>query len=106
LEGQASSRTVVALQLLKKINSVISKTSTSDNSTKIGNNFVMSIRDRLKDEEACSCLCIIFIDGANLEAKIVHTGRGKFKILNDEHGGKYTNRIVDASDIICCKIET
>jgi hypothetical protein len=71
----------------------------------MGNNFVVSIRDRFMDEEACSCWCIIFIDETNLEAKIVHTGRGKFKILNDGLGGKYTNRLVDASDVICCKLE-
>jgi hypothetical protein len=26
-------------------------------------------------------------------------------ILNDEYGGKYTHKIVDASDVIHCKIE-
>jgi hypothetical protein len=32
-------------------------------------------------------------------------GRGMFKILNDEYGGIYTNKLVDASDVIRCKIE-
>jgi hypothetical protein len=45
------------------------------------------------------------MDGTKFEAKIVHKGRGKFKILNDEYGGKYNNKIVDASDVIRCKIE-
>ena len=52
--------------------------------------------------EIRSCLCILFIDGNTIEAKIVHTWRGKFKILADGHGGKYTDRIVDASDVIRC----
>jgi hypothetical protein len=39
-----------------------------------------------------------FIDRKSFEAKIIHKGRGKFKILNDEYGGKYTNKIVDASE--------
>jgi hypothetical protein len=33
-----------------------------------------------------------------------HSGRGKFKILNNEYGIKYVNRIVDASDIVHCKV--
>ncbi|MFL6369887.1 MAG: hypothetical protein ACJ72F_03540 [Nitrososphaeraceae archaeon] len=76
------------------------------------NNFSMTIAaDKLKkeeeeeDEERYSCWCFLLIDGTKFEAKIVHKGRGKFKILNDEYGGKYNNKIVDASDVIRCKIE-
>jgi hypothetical protein len=64
--------------------------------------------DKLKkeeEEERYSCWCFLLIDGTKFDAKIVHTGRGKFKILNDEYGGKHTNKIVDASDVIRCKIE-
>jgi hypothetical protein len=50
-------------------------------------------------------LCDIVIDGTGFEAKIVHKGRGKFKIQNDEYGGKYDNKIVDASDVIRCRVE-
>lgn len=45
------------------------------------------------------------MEGTEFEAKIVHKGRGKFKILNDEHGGKYNDKIVDASNIVHCKID-
>ena len=41
-------------------------------------------------------------EGVKIEAKIVHKGRGKFKILEDKCIGKYINKIVDASDIIRC----
>ena len=58
-----------------------------------------------EEEERYSCWCIVLIDGTGFEAKIVHTRRGKFKILNDEHGGKYDNKIVDASDVIRCRVE-
>jgi hypothetical protein len=51
------------------------------------------------------CWCFVLIDGTGFEAKIVHKGRGKFKILNDEYGGKYDNKIVDASDVIRCRVE-
>jgi hypothetical protein len=64
-----------------------------------------TIADKLKEEEWYSCWCFLLIDGIRFEAKIVHKGRGKFKILNDEYGGKYINKIVDASDVIRCKIE-
>jgi hypothetical protein len=64
--------------------------------------------DKLKkeqEEERYSCWCFLLIDGTKFDAKIVHKGRGKFKILNDEYGGKYSNKLVDASDVIRCKIE-
>ena len=58
-----------------------------------------------EEEECYSCWCYIVIDGARFEAKIIHKGRGKFKILNDEYGGKYSDKIVDASDVIRCRID-
>jgi hypothetical protein len=66
-----------------------------------------TIAVKLKEEEdRYSCWCFLLMDGARFEAKIIHKGRGKFKILNDEYGGKYNNKIVDASDVIRCKIES
>ena len=65
---------------------------------------VHKLRVNNKEEECYSCWCYIVIDGARLEAKIIHKGRGKFKILADEYGGKYSNKIVDASDVVRCKI--
>jgi hypothetical protein len=56
-------------------------------------------------ERRC-CWCILFIDnGTRVEAKIIHTGRGKFKILEDNCKERYINRIVDASDVVRCKVE-
>ena len=57
------------------------------------------------EEERYSCWCYIVINGIGFDAKIIHKGRGKFKILNDEYGGKYSNKIVDASDVVRCKTE-
>jgi hypothetical protein len=56
-------------------------------------------------EERYSCWCFLRIDGTGFDAKVVHKGRGKFKILDDEYGGKHSNKIVDASDVIRCKVE-
>ena len=54
-------------------------------------------------EKKYSCWCFLFVDeGVKIEAKIVHKGRGKFKILEDKCIGKYINKIVDASDVIRC----
>jgi hypothetical protein len=53
-------------------------------------------------EERHSCWCVLFIDGVKIETKIIHKGRGKFKILEDKYGGKYINYFVDASDVIRC----
>jgi len=67
----------------------------------------MTIADKLKkdEEERYSSWCFLRVYGTEFEAKIVHKGRGKFKILDDEYGGKYINKIVDASDVVRCKIE-
>jgi hypothetical protein len=82
-------------------------------SSEIINNISITIAaDKLKkeegegEEERCSCWCFLLIDGTKFDAQIVHKGRGKFKILDDEYGGKYSNKTVDASDVIRCKIET
>jgi hypothetical protein len=53
-----------------------------------------------------SSWCTVSIDEFSLKAKIIHIGRGKFKILGDEKEGKYIDRIVDASDVFHCEIET
>jgi hypothetical protein len=63
-----------------------------------------NLRVNEEEEQRYSCWCFLLIDGIGFEAKIVHKGRGKFKILSDEYGGKYRNKIVDASDVVHCKI--
>jgi hypothetical protein len=63
------------------------------------------IKQEEEEDERYSCWCFLLIGGTEFEAKIIHKGRGKFKILNDEYGGKYTNKMVDASDVVRCRIE-
>jgi hypothetical protein len=53
--------------------------------------------------ERCSCWAVLSIDSLKIEAKIIHKGRGRFKILEDNYRGKYIGKIVDASDVIRCK---
>jgi hypothetical protein len=53
--------------------------------------------------EKHSCWSVLSIDGLEIDAKIIHKRRGKFKILEDNYRGKYTGNIVDASDVIRCK---
>lgn len=55
--------------------------------------------------EKHSCWCILFIDKAKIEARILHKGRGKFKIVEDKCKAKYVNKIVDASEVILCKVK-
>lgn len=54
--------------------------------------------------EKYSCWCILFVDGVKIDAKIIHKGRGRFKIVEDKYKGKYVNKMVDASDVIRCKV--
>jgi len=53
-------------------------------------------------EERRSCWSVLSINRVVMEAKIIHTRGGKFKILNDNREGKYVGTIVDASDVIRC----
>lgn len=75
---------------------------------KLNNNFSFQFRSKVKqvkDVENRSCWCILMLHDTELAAKIIHTGRGRFKILNDEQGGKYVNETVDASDILSCDLD-
>jgi hypothetical protein len=65
------------------------------------NNF----RDKIIVAEKYSCWCFLVIDKAILEAKIIHKGRGRFKVLDDKYSGKYIGQIVDASDVVRCSID-
>ncbi|MGA9152208.1 MAG: hypothetical protein WBZ36_16660 [Candidatus Nitrosopolaris sp.] len=53
-------------------------------------------------EERRSCWSVLSINRVVIEAKIIHTRGGKFKILDDNREGKYVGTIVDASDVIRC----
>jgi hypothetical protein len=59
------------------------------------------------EEEEDGTWCTVFLEeeGTKVEAKITHTGRGKFKILDDKNDGKYRYKKIDASDIFSCRID-
>ena len=56
--------------------------------------------------EKYSCWSVIFIATLKIDAKIIHKGRGKFRIVEDKCKGKYVNKIVDASDVIHCIVKS
>ena len=56
-------------------------------------------------EEKRSCWAIVTIDGFQIDAKIIHRGWGEFEILEDNCEGKYIGEIVDASDVVRCKVQ-
>jgi len=56
--------------------------------------------------EKYSCWSVIFIGTLKIDAKIIHKGRGKFRIVEDKCKGKYVNKIVDASDVIHCIVKS
>ena len=41
-------------------------------------------------------------EGKRIKARLAHIGRDKFLILDDEEGGKYIDKTVDALDIVNC----
>ena len=98
----------VTNRLKRKITTTISSTVHLDNhlrsdNSKINDNTNVNNSDTTIIEKY-SCWCILFVDGIKIDAKIVHKGRGRFKIVEDRYKGKYVNKIVDASDIIRCKV--
>jgi hypothetical protein len=53
-----------------------------------------NLRENKEVEQECySCWCSIVIDGERFEAKIIHKGRGKFKILADVGLGNWRKKI-------------
>ncbi|MGI8831021.1 MAG: hypothetical protein ACR2IS_00120, partial [Nitrososphaeraceae archaeon] len=61
----------------------------------INNNSVISSQERN------SSWCLASIKEVRRRVKIVHIGRGKFKVINDGEGDRYAdNIIIDASDIL------
>lgn len=88
---------------LKRKKITTSDTMHSDNSYLILDN---SSNDEFSTiKEKYSCWSVLFIDGLEIEAKIIHKGRGKFKIVEDNYNAKYVGKIVDASDVIRCKLK-
>lgn len=48
--------------------------------------------------------CIVLVNSQKVKARILHVGRGKFKILKDEMNSKHVGKIIDAGDVIFCLI--
>ena len=62
------------------------------------NNSVISYQERN------SSWCLASISDVKRRVKIVHIGRGKFKVISNGEGDRYAdNIIIDASDIFHCK---
>lgn len=48
--------------------------------------------------------CMVDVNGQELRARIVHNGRGKFRI-EDDVGGHCKGKVIDVSDIISCNVD-
>lgn len=47
--------------------------------------------------------CIVYVDGQQIKANIVHKGNGKFEIV-EANDDRYVGKIVDASEVNNCKM--
>jgi len=47
---------------------------------------------------------MVDVNGQEIRARIVHKGRGKFRI-EDDIGGHNKGKVIDASDIISCNVD-
>jgi hypothetical protein len=55
-------------------------------------------------KEGNSTWCLAYINENKIKVEVIHVGRGRFRILDDENdSNKYVNKIIDASDIYHCK---
>jgi hypothetical protein len=58
----------------------------------------------LSSKEGSSTWCLTSINENEIKVEIIHVGRGRFRILDDQNdNNKYVNNIIDASDIYHCK---
>lgn len=46
--------------------------------------------------------CIASVNDIKTRVEVLHMGKGKFKIVNDEMNGNLIGNILDASDIFHC----
>jgi hypothetical protein len=49
--------------------------------------------------------CVVSLNGINAIVKIRHVRRGKFRIIEDSDGKLLIGSIVDASDILNCRVQ-
>jgi hypothetical protein len=49
--------------------------------------------------------CIVSINGRDSIVKIKHIGRGKFRIIEVFNGDLKVDNIVDASDVLDCRVQ-
>jgi len=52
-----------------------------------------------------SAWCTIEHNNQIFQARVVHVGGGKFKILEDNQQDLYVGNIIDASDIFGCDVQ-
>ena len=61
-------------------------------------------RSTISSQEKNSSWCLVSINQAKKKVKLVHIGRGKFKVIAGEEGDRGNdNKIIDAADIFHCK---
>ena len=52
------------------------------------------------DNEKRATWCVVELSNQVFRVQLLHVGRGKFKVLNDNQEGIHIGQIVDASDIL------
>jgi hypothetical protein len=57
-------------------------------------------KERQADDDRRATWCRVEYSNQVFRAQLLHIGRGKFKILNDNQEGAFIGQIVDASDIL------
>jgi hypothetical protein len=61
-------------------------------------------KQRQADDEKRATWCMVELSNQVFRAQLLHIGRGKFKILNDNQEGIHIGQIVDASEIHNCEV--
>jgi hypothetical protein len=56
------------------------------------------------NSDSDSSWCTLLISESTIPARVKHTGRGNYRIIEDKAEGKYVGTVVDASDIFHCNL--
>jgi hypothetical protein len=72
-------------------------------SVKSNNNYKYIREQGNSNRDQAAYWCIVEINNLVFRAKIIHIGRGRYKIIKDSKQGRFEGQVIDASDVLHCE---
>ena len=60
---------------------------------------------RRSSRERNAAWCVVDIEGKIFRARVIHVGRGRFLVIEDNQDSDFVDKIVDASNILGCELK-